>query len=299
MGEMMSSEATTPESLATTRSGTLSKASAWMSAFHVLSYDAPTWSRYGGGWIGEIKEAQPPEPTSPASKAPRIATRGCAMVRILPRVVIDPAVGADEPPDPALVELVEGLEASPCGQRDARLHPGIGRQDDLVVVARHDGLELADELRTAIQAAVLDHDSAVLEIVDLELPRNRLGVDAPGRDIRHVRTRGRRVRIVGRDRLRKRLDVVVALVGELLARQMCRRPVGEKAHHDRRRHGRDPAPQPNASPPARSALRLSDLLSLSHDHSHGVGVAEAGGVLTVIDSAAFLILRMMAVMSAC
>src|SRR6267143_1181853 len=133
MGDTKSSDAITPESLATTRSGTLSKASARMRAPQVRSYEAATWSRYGGGWGGE---------------------------------------------------------------------------NDLPIVARHDGRELGHEVGTPLGTVILDHDAAVLEIVDLELARDGLGVDAPRRDVWHVRPRGGRIRVVRRDGLAEGLDVV-------------------------------------------------------------------------------------------
>ena len=45
--------------------------------------------------------------------------------------VVGVHVGPDEPFDPVLVELVEGVKIVPRCQRDCRGHIGVGRQYDL------------------------------------------------------------------------------------------------------------------------------------------------------------------------
>src|SRR5262245_5866878 len=101
------------------------------------------------------------------------------MARLL--VVIDATVGLDEPGDALGVEFLQGVDARPCRERDATLHRRIGSEDDVAVVLLHDALELGHQLGTL--AAVLDHHTTVLEIVNLKLERDGLGMNAPGRDV--------------------------------------------------------------------------------------------------------------------
>ena len=60
------------------------------------------------------------------------------MAIILPLVVIDPAIGADEAHDARLVEVVEGVQARPRGERDPGPHARERGQDDLGIVPSHD-----------------------------------------------------------------------------------------------------------------------------------------------------------------
>src|SRR5206468_6336613 len=90
-------------------------------------------------------------------------------------VVIDPTVGLDEALDAPLVELLQGVEPRPRGERDLVRHPRIGGEDDVLLVALNDGFQLRGEVRTL--AVVLHHHPAVLEVVDLELARDGPRVD--------------------------------------------------------------------------------------------------------------------------
>src|SRR5207247_3714946 len=85
---------------------------------------------------------------------------------VVPRVMVDPAIGTDEAADTRLIDLVEGVETSPCREHYARLHAGIGGENDLPIVARHDGRELGHEVGTTLGTVILDHDTAVLEVGD-------------------------------------------------------------------------------------------------------------------------------------
>ena len=145
----------------------------------------------------------------------------------------------------------------------ARLHARIGRQDHLVGRSPSTmRLELGHEIGAAGRAVVLDHDAAVLEVVHLQLPRDGLGVDAPRRDVRQVRARGRRLGVVRRVRLVERLDVQVALVGHGDARQVGRRAIGEVPDDGGGDHRDAPAePRPRRRPAARPR-RLSASSSL-------------------------------------
>src|SRR3990172_3831346 len=105
MGVVKSSEAMTPESLATTRSGMFSRASAPISARQVVSYDAATCSRSGGGESGATSGRRHPA-ASPSTKVPARMPR-------LTLVMVDPPIGLDEPDDPRFVELVEGVNPRP------------------------------------------------------------------------------------------------------------------------------------------------------------------------------------------
>src|SRR3990172_3582590 len=78
----------------------------------------------------------------------------------------------------------------------------------------------------------------------LELTRDGLGVGAPGRDVRQMGPRGRRVGVVWRDRFVERLDVPVPLVRQAHAGLRHRRAVGEYARDDNRGGGRAAGPQP-------------------------------------------------------
>jgi len=94
-------------------------------------------------------------------------------------MMIDPAVCLDEPYDPLLVELIQLVYARPGREGDPSIHPGVRGEDHLGVVAEDEGTKLCHEVGALPGAVVLDEDSAPLEVVDLELVRNRLGVDAP------------------------------------------------------------------------------------------------------------------------
>src|SRR2546428_3544206 len=124
-------------------------------------------------------------PAHPA--APRTTTR----TPTLPRVMVDPTVGLDEPHDALLVEVVERVEPRPRRESDRALHRRVRSEDHLPVVLLDDRLELLRQLRAL--AVVLHHHAAVLEVVDLELGRDRPRVHAPGGDVREVRPRRRRV----------------------------------------------------------------------------------------------------------
>src|SRR5438128_1780420 len=130
------------------------------------------------------------------------------------------------------------------------------REDHLRRVVADDGRELVDDL--GARAVVLDDDAAVLEVVDLQLVGDRPRVDAPGRDVRQVRTRGRRRGVVWLVRVAERLHVQVALVRELLARQIRLRAIREPADDQRdHHHRRDPRSERPASAPAPRAAGLS------------------------------------------
>src|SRR5262249_19531649 len=57
-------------------------------------------------------------------------------------VMINSPVGLDEPRDTRSVELIERIDACPCGERDARLHAGIRGEDDVLRILPDDGREL-------------------------------------------------------------------------------------------------------------------------------------------------------------
>src|SRR5687767_4185664 len=108
----MSSDAITPESRATARSGTFCTARALTIARQVASYGVAISARYGGGASGDT--CLPPHPTSP-----RVTIATATLPR---RMVIDPTIGIDEAANTFFIDLVERLDACPRGQRDARLH---------------------------------------------------------------------------------------------------------------------------------------------------------------------------------
>src|SRR2546426_1191819 len=111
----------------------------------------------------------------PASRSPPRTSASS-----LRRVMIDPPVGVDESGDTLFIELVELIDPSPCRQSDFTLQPRIRRKDDLSIVPRDDGPELRHEVRAL--AAVLDHDPAVLEVVDLQFLRDGRRVHTPRSD---------------------------------------------------------------------------------------------------------------------
>src|SRR5919198_1052192 len=171
------------------------------------------------------------------------------MITSLPRVVVDPTVCSNEPLDAPLVNLVQRLQSSPRSERDPLRHRRIWREYDLCRILPHDRGQLVDDLRAG--AVVLDHDAAVLEVVYLKLIRNRTRVDAPRRDVRQVRSRGRWGGIVRLVRIAHGLYVKIALVGKLLARQIGLRAICKPAddHRDDDR-GRDARAQRPALAPA-------------------------------------------------
>src|SRR5262245_47816874 len=128
-------------------------------------------------------------------------------------VMIDPPVGLDEPRNARGVELVERVDARPCSERDAGLHARVRSEDDVLGILPDDGRELLDDVGTTGWALVLYHHAAVLEIVHLQLLDDGDVVNAPGREIRQMRTRCRRLGVVWHVRLFGRLDVPIALIG--------------------------------------------------------------------------------------
>src|SRR5262249_56310258 len=88
---------------------------------------------------------------------PQDAPAWSAHAGILPRVMVDPAVGGDEAADAALVEVVEGIEPRPGGEHDSRLQSRVGGEDALVVVYRHDVLLLGPHVWTALLPPQLAH----------------------------------------------------------------------------------------------------------------------------------------------
>src|SRR5436309_16000504 len=87
-------------------------------------------------------------------------------------VVVDPTVGAYEPSNAPCIEVVEGVDARPGRERDARFHRGIGRKDNVHVIPLDDLLPLLGKLGAL--AVVLHLPAAILEIILLEL-----GLDRP------------------------------------------------------------------------------------------------------------------------
>src|SRR5438876_2864981 len=61
-------------------------------------------------------------------------------------VVVDPTVGVYEPSNAPFIEVVEGVDARPGRERDARFHRGIGRKDNVLVIPLDDLLQLLGEL---------------------------------------------------------------------------------------------------------------------------------------------------------
>src|SRR3972149_5012173 len=195
MGVVKSSEAMTPESLATTRSGMFSRASAPTSARQVVSYDAATCSRSGGGESGATYGRPHPAPSTRAPKRmPSLAL-----------VMVHPPIPLDEPDDPRLVERVQGLQARPRRQGNLTLHPRVRSKDHMVRVPPDHLRQFRDELGAL--AVVLDQPPAVLQVVDLQLRRDRARVDAPRGDVLKVGPRGGRVRVVLRVGIGRLLDV--------------------------------------------------------------------------------------------
>src|SRR5207244_4835626 len=170
--------------------------------------------RYGGGASGD---------TCGRAQADRASARE-ATTR-LPLVVIDPTVRLDEPHDALLVELVQAVQPGPGREGEPALHRGVWGQDHVLVVLAHDPAQLLGQVGAL--AVVLDDHAAVLEVVHLQLWRDRPRVEAPGRDVRQVRSRRRRIGVVGLVGVRGRLDMLVAEVGELLTRLVGRRLVRE------------------------------------------------------------------------
>ena len=123
------------------------------------------------------------------------------------RVVVDAAVRLDEAHDPALVQLVQLVDARPRRQRDATIESrgtGPGRRGPHS--ARRSARSPA-RTWSAHWGLIVHHDTAVLEVVHLELPGDRPRVDTPGRDVGKMRPRGRGVRVVRHVRRLGRRDV--------------------------------------------------------------------------------------------
>src|SRR5262245_62087621 len=143
---------------------------------------------------------QPPRATSarpvPTTRAVTVRRGAVAIPSLYPLVVVYPPVGLDELDDARLVEVLERLDPGTRGERNARLHPGIWREHHAVGIALHDRLELVDQLGTAARAVVLDVHATVLEVVDLQLLDDGLGVHPPRGQIRQVRTGRGRGRVV-------------------------------------------------------------------------------------------------------
>src|SRR5437879_13141761 len=97
-------------------------------------------------------------------------------------VMVDANVRIDEPFDARLVELLNGVDSRPRRQSDPGLHARIRRENDVLVVALNDRLQLRDDLRAL--AVVLHDYAAVLQVVHLELAVDGPRVDAPRRDVR-------------------------------------------------------------------------------------------------------------------
>src|SRR5262245_22916722 len=144
-----------------------------------------------------MTRAQPPRARSPMPAPARrtsIRRPGGRVMRLFyyrsfrTLVMIDAFVRLDEPRDARGVEVVEGVDARPRRERDTRLHAGVRREDDVLGMLPDDGRELLDEIGTTGWAVVLDHHAAVLEIVHLQLLDDGDVVNAPGRDVRQMRT---------------------------------------------------------------------------------------------------------------
>src|SRR5947199_4295908 len=236
------SEAITPESRAMARSGTFGWASARTRAPHVESYAAGISARYGGGWSGEMcRREQPASASAPA-------TRALA-------VVVDPTVGVYEPSNAPFIEVVEGVDARPGRERDARFHRGIGRKDNVLVIPLDDLLQLLGELGAL--AVVLHYHAAVLQIVHPELGLHRPCVHAPGRDVREMRPGRRWLGVVRLVRLAA-LHVTVSLVGGFHPREIGCGAVREVTHSgaDDDERGHDDRPPPLAPRSIRTAVGL-------------------------------------------
>src|SRR5262249_16545187 len=192
MGAMKSSEAMTPESRAIGRRGTFSLASARTSAVQVASYRAATSAWYGGGASGDTYSPE----QAPRSRVPvaRAASTGARTGAGRLFVMVDADVRIDEPADARLVELLHCVDPCPRRQRDLGLHARVRRENDVLVVALHDRLQLSDDVRAL--AVVLHAHAALLQVVNLGLAVDRPRVDAPWRDVRQVRSRRRRIGVV-------------------------------------------------------------------------------------------------------
>src|SRR5262245_23560401 len=229
---MKSSEAMTPESRAIARSGTFSLARARTRAVQVESYRAATSAWYGGGASGDTESPeQAPSSMVPVARAASTGARTGAG-RLL--VMVDADVRIDEPFDPRLVELLHRVDPCPRRQRDLGLHPRIRRKHNVLVIALYDRLQLRDDLR-ALAVVLRDH-AAVLQVVHLELAVDGPRVDAPRRNVRQMRSRRRRIRVVRHVRRIHARDVEVPLVGHLGPGEVRLRPIGEVADDDRHQH---------------------------------------------------------------
>src|SRR5262249_51233615 len=178
-------EAMTPESRAIARRGTFSLASARTSAVQVASYRAATSAWYGGGASGDTKRPE----QAPSSRVPvaRAASTGARAGAGRLFVMVDADVRIDEPSNTRVVELLHRVDPCPRGQRDLGLHSRVRRENDVLVVALHDRLQLCDDVWAL--AVVLHDHPAVLQVVHLELAVDGPRVDAPWCDVRQVRSR--------------------------------------------------------------------------------------------------------------
>src|SRR2546425_60579 len=234
MGDTNSSDATTPESRATARSGTFCWARARMIAVQVTSYPAATSVRKGGGDSGEMwTRAQ-------AARASSAAALSSVLL-----VMVDATVRLDEAPEARLVDRIQRVDSGPGRERDPVLHGRVRRQDDLLFILLDDLLQLLDQVGAL--AVVLNEHAAVFEVVHLELRHNGARVDAPGRDVGQVRPRRRRVGVVGLVRIAGALDVPVSLVrhgapGKVGGRAI--REVTDDTRHQHNDHERDGSPPP-------------------------------------------------------
>jgi hypothetical protein len=89
--------------------------------------------------------------------------------------MVDAAVRLNKPRDAMLIEIVKPVNPPPCGEGDARVHVGVGGQDNVVRIAGNNGCQPGDEPVT-IPAMILDHDAAIFQVMHLQLIRNGLQV---------------------------------------------------------------------------------------------------------------------------
>src|SRR6266581_339606 len=141
-------------------------------------------------------------------------------------VMVDADVGFNELIDAGLIEVVELIQSGPGGKGNAAVHVGVRREDQMdiffvglraLLVFQQDAFKLFDEVGASFGALVINHDPAVLEVVDKIFFGNDLIIGAPGRNAGHVRSGGRGLAVIRRVWIAQSLNMHIAQVRNVLA----------------------------------------------------------------------------------
>ena len=187
------------------------------------------------------------------------------------RVVVTAAIRLDEAHDATLVEVIQLVDRVHAVSAMHRSSPGTARAPrDPDTARRRRGAPPGRGPRTGVGS---DHNAPVLEVVDVQLPRDRPRVDSPGGDVGQVRAGRGRIGVVRHVRVFRRRDVRVAEARDELpgarprARAYSQPPVpatttrasAVAAHTSRRRWRRVSARrEPGGAPGGRLPPRLAE-----------------------------------------